>query len=240
MKRFFPCFFLFYGLTGFADLSSVSLPQAVSPAETKFMKLNPKLWIFDHIEQNTVFFSNKTVTHPLKLKVNLFDIKYLGSIRNPRYEPYFLFLAKPCDTCEDQTSIYAIRPCVQKISSFISPGKILDPKTKQILLESRAFFGKCLMNEPSEVLIFFQKEKVDRKKSLQHSVLIAQPTEDFLREKLTERHHPSFAQTLTLVKKKGCTEIPGITRTVPNKPVSLKEMIIISEKTLEDSTNDTF
>jgi hypothetical protein len=53
-------------------------------------------------------------------------------IKKYRLQDYFLFLAKPCDTCEDQTSIYAIRPCVQKISSFISPGKILDPKSGKL------------------------------------------------------------------------------------------------------------
>jgi hypothetical protein len=225
--------------------STSELPQAASTAK-KVLKLNSKLWTFDHIEQNAIFFQNKTLAkNPFGLKVNLFNIKYLGSIRDSRHEPYFLFSARPCDTCKDQSSIYALRPSLPRLSSFISPGKILDPKTKQTLLESRAFFGKCLIHEPSEVLIVFQREKIDRKKNLQYSVFIAQPTETFLKEKLIEGHRPYLTQTLKLVQQKWCTEIQGTTRIVPNQSMSLKSMTphpqeSMKLETLEDVENDAF
>ena len=165
---------------------------------------NPKKLSFDHLEGNTLFFKNEDDPSKPKKAFTppLFDLTYIGSLTSAEEaEPYFLLSGKSCQDCPEDRHIYIFRPSYPKPSAFVYPGKIIDPKAKTLLLESRAFFGKCLKNR-KELLVVFQREKVDRRSSLQSSVLVVEPSKTFLSETLIEKHLPALTQTLHWVRKK--------------------------------------
>jgi hypothetical protein len=175
----------------------------------------------DRIEESTVFFKAPEGTPaPAPLKTKIFDLSYIGQLTPQGGLPYFLVSGKPCSDCMDDKTIYALRPNSEKPNSFVYPGKILDPKTRALLFESRAFFGKC-MNSKGDVYMVFQRERVDRKHALQSSVYIAEAGRDSLLENLMERRMPSINATLKLVRKKTCQEISGRNRLMLSKPLDL-------------------
>ncbi len=190
---------------------------------------------FDRIEGSTVFFkgapAGQTVT---PLKSNLFDLHYLGSLKSSKGENgHFVFSAKPCENCPQDSAIYVLKPGGVKTASFVYPGKIIDAKRGGVVMESRAFLGKCLRSHPGDVYIVFQKERVDRKKRAQTSVFVANPDEapraantsvqvSTLDEKFYERNLPRLDQTLGLVRSKICREIPGRNRNALARALDVK------------------
>jgi hypothetical protein len=205
-------FFLFIGsLDAYSDVSSSS----------EFVE-------FHHLEENILFLKQASTTIPtakdpeLKpLKTGLFDTKYLGTLQpHDGGSPYFLVIGKPCQNCPDEQAVYILRSTGDNPTGFVYPGKIFDPKTRAVLLESRAFFGKCLRDR-EDVYVVFQKEKVDRKSHLQPSVLVVEAEKAHLSESLVERHFPPLNRTLQMVKKKICHEIEGRKRLMLRKPLNL-------------------
>lgn len=166
---------------------------------------------------------------PKPVKPGLFDLTYIGAL-SPSVEsmPYFLFGGNPCKTCSAERALYLIRPSASsstpKITSFVQPGKIFDPKSRALVMESRAFYGHCLTShgdDADDVYVVFQKERIDRRHSLQLSVFVADASGDFLRERLIERGMPSINRTLSLVRSKKCHEIEGRNRVMVLKPHGL-------------------
>ncbi len=178
---------------------------------------------FDRIEENIIHF--KSSDHgktPPPLKTELYEMNHLGILKNGKGgQPYFVFTARPCKQCLQDQGVYLIKPTGGRIESFVYPGKIVDSKTGNVVLESRAFFGKCLPKK-DEVYVVYQKEVIDRKRGsrVQSSVFIAEPGTDYLDEKLIERRLPNVNETLRYVKKKTCQEIDGRNRRMLSKPVS--------------------
>jgi len=205
------------GTSGATALETI-LPSAhgtISPPPQT--KMN---WDIDRIENSTIFFSSPDQKSQERLKTSLHELKVLGKLTPQGGNPYFLLSARPCQSCLEDKAIYAVRPQTKKPYAFVHPGKILDPKTKSVLLDSRAFFGKCLAGK-EEVYVVFQKEKVDRRRYLQSSVLIAEVTNDSLVETLLERRLPSLQGVLRHVKSKSCREIEGRNRFMVLKPLDL-------------------
>jgi hypothetical protein len=187
---------------------------------------------FDRIEENTLYFKASEGKSSLKpVKTELYDLKYLGPLRNPAAlgtdtesspgESYFMFSGRPCKNCLHDSGIYAIRATGGKPSAFVYPGKIIDSKSRSVVLESRAFFGRCLARKSEPAYVVFQKERIDRRHGMQSSVFIATPGEDHMDERLIERHLPRLQDTLRLVKTKACREIEGRHRQTLRKPLDL-------------------
>ena len=179
------------------SVSPKALPEPLVPskAATQNTAASSSQIVFDHIDEGLIFFKKQdSAPNSDLIPVNsgLFHLSYLGVIHpeDRKGEPYFLFSGKPCLNCLDERTIYALRPTGGKPLPFVYPGKILDPKSKELLLESRGFFGKCLAHEKGDVLVVFQKEKVDRRPRLQASVLLSKVTQNFLAETLMEKHLP--------------------------------------------------
>lgn len=172
----------------------------------------------DKVEDNQLIFKNKELK---PLKTGLFEVSYLGAIQPPEGgQPYHLVVGRPCKDCLQDKGVYAVRSGGSRVTHFVHPGKILDPKTRAVLLDSRAFYGRCL-NGAGDVYIAFQKERIDRRHQLQASVFVAQPAQDYLQEKLMERRLPSLQATLHRVKTKSCWEIAPYTRVMLRKPLNL-------------------
>lgn len=177
---------------------------------------------FDRVEGATVYFKSAETFKPIK--TDLFELKYLATLKNTedKLPPYFFFSGKPCATCSQPVAIYAFKAGSAKpLSNFVYPGKILDPKTRALLFESRAFLGRCLYREKSDIYLSFQKDRVDRRRGMQQSVLVVEPGATHLDEKLLERGFPRLADTLKLVKSKQCKEIEGKSRLMLTKPLDL-------------------
>lgn len=185
---------------------------------------------FDRYEEGVLLFKVGEGTQALaRLKVDLHDLQLLGKMETPDDGiPYFLFTGKPCADCIQDSFVYLIQPSAEAktypspMMTFVHPGRILDSKDRSLLLESRAFFGRCLANVPSDVYVVFQKERIDRRRGLQSSVFMAQPTKDKVSEKLIEKRLPSMNETLRRVKRKECREIDGRYRVMLRKPLDLR------------------
>ncbi len=172
----------------------------------------------ERIENGTVFFKSDGPQGgealPAPIKTDLVDIVPLGNLSAGAGHPYFLLAADPCKTCGQDRSIYLVRPGVGRQSTFVYPGKIIDSKTRMVIVESRAFFGKCLAGK-GDVYVAFQKERIPRKRkrtSLQESVFVAEFENGKLEEKLIDRRVPRMDYTLRRVRAKECREIEGRSR----------------------------
>ena len=156
-----------------------------------------------------------------RLRTSLAEIKHLGILEANNVTPHLLLIAKPCENCAHEKSIFMVRTDNGKTAgSFVYPGKVLDPKTRQVVLESRAFFGKCLTSN-EDVYIVFQREKVDRRHAMQPSVLVVRPGKDHIEEQLIERRLPQIRPTLRRVKANACQEIEGRNRYILSKALDL-------------------
>ncbi|OFZ55785.1 MAG: hypothetical protein A2428_18015 [Bdellovibrionales bacterium RIFOXYC1_FULL_54_43] len=181
----------------------------------------------DRVEQGTVYFRAPSGAEtPRPVKTDLHELRYLGALHDPGGStPYFLFTGRPCENCAQSSAVYALRPTTgalaHTLTSFVYPGKVLEAKTRAVLLDSRAFFGRCLYREKSDVYVVFQKERVDRRRSLQQSVFIAEPGPEHLDERLLERGLPRLQDTLKLVRAKQCRELDGRNRLMLRKPLDL-------------------
>lgn len=189
--------------------------------------------VIDHVEGNTLYFKSTTkgdAPKPLVLDM-LSDIQPIGTLRPAAGgSPYHLVRARPCKDCKQDPAIFIVQPGNPKISRYVEPGRILDNKTRATVMEARAFYGHCLGSRSGDVLVMFQKEKVDRRRQPQQSVLIVEPTTDtveggklydHLHDLLLERGLPSISRTLRLVKAKVCKEIDGRHRVMASRPVDV-------------------
>jgi hypothetical protein len=203
--------------------SSVTLAAVQASSSADLIEL-------DRVEEGTLYFKLRTpgstppsasLAPPNPLKSGLFELTSLGVLRPPKGQPFFLFTGKPCPTCMEEKAVYIIRPNPsEKPLAFVYPGKIIDPKTRGILLDSRSFYGRCLPHH-GDIYVTFQKEKVDRRNRLQASVLIAEAAQEHLTETLIERRLPQVKTALQYVKRKTCKEIPGRNRFMLAKPLDL-------------------
>lgn len=180
----------------------------------------------DHIEETTVHFAKSADgSTPKPLKTDLHDLKYLSQLQgNDDGAPtpaYHLVTGRPCKDCLQDIGIYAFRASGGKPTAYIYPGKIFEPKTRQLVLESRAFYGRCLYREKNPVYVVFQREHVDRRRGMQSSVFVAQPGSDHMVERLIEARLPRVQDTLKLVKSKACREVPGRNRIMVSRPLNV-------------------
>ncbi len=190
---------------------------------------------FDRTEEGVIHFTTPAGMKPISpMKTNISDLFYIGSMQSSDGGyPYFLFSGKPCKECLDDKVIYSVRPNGNKPSSFVYPGKILDPDNRSLLFEARAFYGKCLPGR-GDLYISFQNEKEAKGKGMVASVFVAEAGKDYLNEVFLEdgrvsrkrrRAHrsrlPSIKRTLQMVHNKSCVEIFGRNRLMLAKPLDL-------------------
>jgi hypothetical protein len=210
-------------------------------AEPSPLPISGLLYEIDHVDDNTVYFKKSatttdtaaTVPPPLRLP-GLYNIKPLGALRNSNGQPYFLLSAKPCKDCNQDPGIYAIHSPETNEGSvhvsptgYVFPGRIVDPRSRAMLSESRVFYGHCLRSRANDVLVIFQREKIDRH-GIQSSVLIAElPHKDgmyHLEETLLERHLPRLNDTLRETRSHTCHEIEGKNRLMASRLLDVRAL----------------
>ncbi|OFZ80826.1 MAG: hypothetical protein A2583_01585 [Bdellovibrionales bacterium RIFOXYD1_FULL_53_11] len=211
LKIFLPLFVIF-SLSAALAAAPLAAPTAVpAPAE-------PGL---ERIENTTLYFKGgPPEIKPLDTKLQ--ELKFFAFLRTPDKKIWYALVSgRPCTDCIQEKHLYLIRSDRGKVTQLVYPGRILEPKTRQVVYDSRAFFGRCMPPADEEVYIVFQKERVDRRRSLQASVLVAMPGTDMIHEKLIERRLPNINHTLARVKRKQCWEIEGRNRLILAKPLDL-------------------
>lgn len=209
--------------------------------------------MIDHVEGNTLYFkttNGSEAPKPFALEA-LSDIQPIGTLRAANGgKPYHIIRARPCRDCRQEPVIFIVQPGNPKPWRFVEPGRILDNKSRSSVVESRAFYGHCLNSRAGDVYLAFQKERVDRRKQPQQSVLVVEPTVenieggkiyDHLHESLLERNLPNIARTLRLVKSKACHELDGRLRVMASRPVdvNLKRQKASEEESDDDEESDS-
>jgi hypothetical protein len=172
----------------------------------------------DRVESGTVYFkASEGDSAPEPLKTDLVDITPLGSLAPKAGAPFFLVAADPCKSCGQDRSLYLLKPPQGRQATFVYPGKIIDSKTRVVLLESRAFYGRCIPGK-GDVYVSFQKERIPKKRrtSVQESVYVAEIEDGKLEDKLLHRdwrhRAPSIDTALRRVRAKECREVEGRSR----------------------------
>ncbi len=182
----------------------------------------------ERIEGGTLVFKGQT-----PVVTQLKEIKYLGLLASTEGAPFLILTGRNCIDCLEDRAVFLVRQDGSRTFQFVQPGKILDPKSKAILFDSRAFFGRCLPGGAAESYVVFQKELVEKKrhgrryKSIEPSVFVAEPNPQGLQEKLSELRSPGSLEsrqrhTLAQVKRKQCFEIETRARPMLAKPLDLK------------------
>lgn len=171
---------------------------------------------FSHLSEGTIYWKSP---HP-PLATGLLNPRYWYTLWDEAHQsPYFLFTAKSCPSCPEpdkENQVLLFGASGQPIP-FVHPGKVFDSDSPQLLLHSRFFYGQCLLKHPDgspradqrSFIVVFQEEKIDGRRPLQKSTLIAESGPGYLKERLWDRKLPPLNQTLGLVKKKVCFELPG-------------------------------
>jgi len=199
----------------------------------------------DRIDGNTLIFQAGK-----PLKTNLFGLKFLGVLHDAGEPPFLVISGRNCKDCSTELQVHLVRRDGELTQTFVHPGKVTDPKTGSVLLESRAFFGKCLPGQADSYVVL-QKELIEKKRRgsrvrlTETSLFTAQPEAGRLSEKLTElRSVGSLTsrqrEVLGQVKANRCSEIPGTSRLATLKPLDVKNhrLDIEAEEDVEEDDSD--
>jgi hypothetical protein len=92
------------------------------------------------------------------------------------------------------------------------PGRLLDPKNRSVVHESRAFFGRCLPGQKHDALLLYQRDRVDKRNRLNASLFVAEASPQNLTERLIEKRIPKMTQLKEGLRSKRCVEISGKNR----------------------------
>jgi hypothetical protein len=239
------CAITFFAFAVFTKAAQAQSSPSVSPS------LSPNLASieFDRIQDGILYFAQNGQSGtkpPAPLDTHLTDAQLIGVLRAlPGGEPYALMTGKTCKDCLADPGLFALPPSGGKPNGYLYPGKIFQNKTRALVYEGRAFYGRCLSRKPVDVLVIFQREIVDRKHGLLKSVLIAEPAlehegglQSHLHETLLESRLPSLNDTLKWVKKRQCTEIAGRNRVMLSHPLDVQLRGARGLRNEDDEDND--
>jgi hypothetical protein len=201
--------------------------------------INGPAWALelDKIEESTLFFKPESDGRTVKpFNTELKSPQLLGILPGKTPTGSTLVVA-------DDKSLYLFRLDGNKRVELVYPGRILDPKSGLIVLDSRAYFGKCT-SEPEETYIAYQSELIEKRRNkkkvrlTEQSVFTATPTPSGFDEKLAEiRGAAKLAArervTLQKVKAKLCLEVPR-----RNRPISAKDAVSLRNKPESAEVNE--
>lgn len=190
----------------------VASPPPAAPVQVPILRTK---YEFEKIENGVVHILAPTgAVRPPPIKTHLFDLEFLGMIHPKGKTPAYLLLkGLTCPGCTKQSLLYLARVDGKDPHVLTVPGTIRDRKNGGILLQSQAYWGKCLP-EMGEGFFAFQSEKVDRRRFRQDSVLTLTLEDDGrISEKLnTARRAPKLKTAQQAQKKGTCFQVKGFDR----------------------------
>lgn len=152
-------------------------------------------------------------TSPLSLNLSTIQELHFISWLRPGTEatPYLLLSGTPKDGGD--RSLFVIRADGKLNPQRVTfPGKVLDPKKRTVIHESRAFYGRCLSDQRHDALVLYQRDRVDKRNRLNKSIYVAEASPNLLTERLIERRLPSIKSIQLRVRSRQCSEISGRNR----------------------------
>lgn len=202
--------------------NSESTPEEITPVVWDWSEA------IDRIEKGNVYFKTKMggASSPVSLKpiktqyvlLEMISVLHPEEVEenkeNQNLLPYYLFSALPCQNCENDKKLFLVRADGEHSTEIVYPGEVMNPKSNRIDLKARAFYGKCTTKAKGDILVFYNEERLKRRRYLQLSVFVATLKPDSIDEKLliSRRSLPSLSRTIKYVKQKKCKEILGIKR----------------------------
>ncbi len=182
-----------------------------------YQSANPILGI-DRVEGGTIYFKGKNSDSddikPLKTpfnKINVLDLMKAEQDLGPE-STFVLFSIGNPQTASSDLAIFLMRADGRsRPMHLIYPGQVKDPKTGQTVHRLHSFYGRCLPKMGTGFFTF-QWEKIDRRHSMQSSLLVLELDRNAVHERLIERRVPSLSLTQRFVRSKQCKEIAGVTR----------------------------
>lgn len=192
-------------------------------------------WIHDKTNGQSLVFKDEKSGKSETLKTEVTSPLFVAMLTDPESgTPYALYEGKTCPKCgPENTSLFLQRiDGRSKATSFVYPGRIVDPKKNATVYTGRLFYGNCLPSVKQGV-VTHQSEAVDRR-GTQKSVVIAEPGPQYVYEVLLERRLPALKTTLDLVKRKSCVEVAGRNRSVLKRPLDLTPKKGLDDEEVED------
>gem|GEM_PF-4885840 len=149
----------------------------------------------------------------VKLETDLVEIDYIGQL--PAGDmPFLILSARGCDQCDMNTSIYLLQPTPEAFKDagggtrYTYPGELTALGTEdETIGESRFFWGKCLADR-QESAVWFARDKTGSG-GWENSVYAAGAVDGKLTGKTFSKPLPPIEDTLKLVEKNQCRELPG-------------------------------
>ncbi len=184
----------------------------VTPAYSSPSPWSPEIGVRG-IEEGKIFFTAPTgAAEPAPVKTSIANATFHGMMRTSDDSvPYLVLTGLPCAGCERQAAVYLIRGDGGVVERFVHPGQVTDARKGRLVYESSAYFGQCLRDK-KPVYVAFQREKADRRRFMQLSVLRVDIGTERLEEKLLVRRLPSESLAKAAVRKKICTRLPELKR----------------------------
>ena len=161
-------------------------------------------WGIKKIGMDTIFYNNGRTT-----KTNIYDLKYIGTLKTKRRSPYIVLSGKSCDDCDENISIFLFSSDNRVLNNtlyrkYSYPGKEYDYLEKNLLYESRVFFGNCQFDSIQSI-IWYQKQYTNS--GIDSSIFIVQVIDDTLKsEKIAYNKMKKKSFNLN----KNCKEIHGV------------------------------
>ena len=157
------------------------------------------------IDGKTIVWSNGQT-----FETNIYDLQYIGQLESESKRPYLILSGRQCDECDANTSIYIHSPSDGELKTedqqdrFGYPGKLLYYMDKELIGESRMFYGQILPNRHG--VIWFGKAE-DESGNWVNYVFLAEVTKDSLTLEVIES---TLDLTLAQVKSGLAKELPGL------------------------------
>jgi hypothetical protein len=158
--------------------------------------------------------SNIYFENGIQAKSDLIGMRYIDQLPVAGAPPFLIFSGRGCDKCDMNTSIYILSPTdgslikAAKSRRYPFPGKVFAFGPAHTLIRvSRLFIGNCSQGR-GPIAVWFINSKLNSDK-WEKSVFIAEVKNGILMSKFLVPPLPDINETLQLLHKHQCYEIPG-------------------------------
>ena len=167
-------------------------------------------WLFEKTDSSKLVFKGGK-----SFDTKLFNLKYIGQIPIENKPPFLIFSGVDCNECDANACIYIHSPSDKVFSvgqgqnCYLYPGKQNDYETNALIYDARTFYGQVLNGIKG--VIWYQKElSVDGK--WKSSIFLAKIIGETKIDTVLNENG-QLKETISLMNKGLCKEIPGITTT---------------------------
>lgn len=124
-------------------------------------------WLIKSIKVNYIVDANfnqpaesqLTFANGHQAKTSVIDFKLIDLLVFDQGVPFILFSGRECTECdaEKQLYVHAIQDAVYPVLGYPYPGQHFDRESKQLVAETRAFYGQCLTQKAEKTVLFYTR-----------------------------------------------------------------------------------